>query len=261
MSPQRPKTVRVYYDGENVAYAEYAQKTKSLKAVLDAVQWAVRTKIAPAHAPAPSVLQYWYGDATSGEMQRHKDAVLERGLATRLVYTVRSKNSCDLAMTVDMMRDAYENTGLGGGERTDVYVVVTSDSDFRHVVQAMREKGRRVVGVGYRSCSSANVAAAYDAGDFLYIEDLVAEHEATPEEQAKRANEALKKEGEALKREGEALRRNAEALKKEGEAQKRNAEALKKESEAQKRICETLKKERDEALALATKKKPAASAK
>lgn len=225
MSPQRPKTVRVYYDGENVAYAEYAQKTKSLKAVLDAVQWAVRTKIAPAHAP--SVLQYWYGDATSGEMQRHKDAVLERGLATRLVYTVRSKNSCDLAMTVDMMRDAYENTGFAGSERTDVYVVVTSDSDFRHVVQAMREKGRRVVGVGYRGCSSANVAAAYDAGDFLYIEDLVAEHEATPEAQERRALEALKKEGEALRR---------------------NGEALKKENEAQKRVCEALKKERDEAL-------------
>ena len=241
MSPQRPKTVRVYYDGENVAYAEYAQKTKSLKAVLDAVQWAVRTKIAPAPAPAhapahaPSVLQYWYGDATSGEMQRHKDAVLERGLATRLVYTVRSKNSCDLAMTVDMMRDAYENAGLASsGERTDVYVVVTSDSDFRHVVQAMREKGRRVVGVGYRGCSSANVAAAYDAGDFLYIEDLVAEHEATPETQERRALDSLKKESESLK--------------KESEAQKRVCEALKKESEAQKRMCETLKKERDEAL-------------
>ena len=257
MSPQRPRTVRVYYDGENVAYAEYAQKTKSLKAVLDAVQWAVRTKVAPApaHAPAPSVLQYWYGDATSGEMQRHKDAVLERGLATRLVYTVRSKNSCDLAMTVDMMRDAYENAGLGGGERTDVYVVVTSDSDFRHVVQALRERGRRVVGVGYRGCSSANVAAAYNAGDFLYIEDLVAEHEATPEAQERRASEALKKEGEAM-------RRNGEALKKESEAQKRICEALKKESEAQKRTCEAMKKERDEALSLAPalKKKPVAGA-
>lgn len=241
MSPQRPKTVRVYYDGENVAYAEYAQKTKSLKTVLDAVQWAVRTKVAP--AAAPSVLQYWYGDATSGEMQRHKDAVLERGLATRLVYTVRSKNSCDLAMTVDMMRDAYENAGLtGGGERTDVYVVVTSDSDFRHVVQAMREKGRRVVGIGYRNCSSANVAAAYDAGDFLYIEDLVAEHEATSEAQERRALDALKKESEGLK--------------KESEAHKRMYEALKKESEAQKRMCEALKKERDEAL----KKKTAGAA-
>lgn len=245
MSPSR--TIRVYYDGENVAYADYAQKTKGLKTVLDAIQWAVRTKLLP-DTDRINVLQYWYGDATSNEMQRHKDAVLERGLSTRLIYTIKSKNSCDLAMTVDMMKDAYGSGGLMG-ERTDIYVIVTSDADFRHVAQALREKGRRIIGIGYRSCSTAAVTGAYEKGCFLNIEDIVEEYEMTPEMQKRRIeteNETVK---EAEQKEYEAQKRAFEMLKKENEAQKRNYDALRKEKDTLKTINESLKKERTELLA------------
>ncbi len=59
----------------------------------------------------------------------------------RLVHSGNGKNSADLLLTVDAMEVA-----LTGG--CEVVAIASSDGDFRHVAERMRERGLTVLGLG-----------------------------------------------------------------------------------------------------------------
>jgi hypothetical protein len=59
----------------------------------------------------------------------------------RLIHSGMGKNAADLLLCVDAME-----RGLGGA--CDVVVIVSSDGDFRHLAQRLRERGVTVVGMG-----------------------------------------------------------------------------------------------------------------
>lgn len=59
----------------------------------------------------------------------------------RLMHSGTGKNATDLLLTVEAMALAY-------GGQADTLVIVSSDRDFTHLAEHLREKGLRVVGMG-----------------------------------------------------------------------------------------------------------------
>lgn len=73
-----------------------------------------------------------------------------------MVNLAAGKNSTDIALAVDAI-------DLVLAERPDVVAVASSDSDFAPLVQRLREKGCRVVGLGQDGKTGDETRAVYDS--------------------------------------------------------------------------------------------------
>lgn len=79
--------------------------------------------------------------------------------------TSRVKNSVDVKMTADCIECAHSYSNIG------TYVLVSGDSDFIHVVNALRTMGKRVVIIGVSWSTSRRLADQVD-GLILYDADV-----------------------------------------------------------------------------------------
>jgi uncharacterized LabA/DUF88 family protein len=77
----------------------------------------------------------------------------------------RVKNSVDVKMTADCIECAHSYSNIG------TYVLVSGDSDFIHVVNALRTMGKRVVIIGVSWSTSRRLADQVD-GLILYDADV-----------------------------------------------------------------------------------------
>ena len=121
-----------------------------------------------------------YGDWTSPSMAGWKNSLLENAITPiqQYSYTV-GKNSSDSAMIIDAMDILYS-------EKTDGFVIVSSDSDFTRLAIRLREAGQRVIGIGERKTPSAFIAAC---DKFTYIEVIRAGGEEAQSEQEETKSE------------------------------------------------------------------------
>ncbi|MCL2250059.1 MAG: NYN domain-containing protein [Oscillospiraceae bacterium] len=102
-----------------------------------------------------------YGDWTSPVVSGWKSSLLENAITPIQQYSyTQGKNSSDSAMIIDAMDILYT-------ERTDGFVIVSSDSDFTRLAIRLREAGQRVIGIGERKTPRAFIAAC---DKFTYIE-------------------------------------------------------------------------------------------
>ena len=102
-----------------------------------------------------------YGDWTSSVVSGWKASLLENAITPIQQYSYTTgKNSSDSAMIIDAMDILYT-------EKTDGFVLVSSDSDFTRLAIRLREAGQRVIGIGERKTPSAFIAAC---DKFTYIE-------------------------------------------------------------------------------------------
>ena len=133
----------VLIDAENVP-------RKSIKSVMEEV----------AIYGTPTIKRI-YGDWTSPTIAGWKNSLLENAITPIQQYSYTTgKNSSDSAMIIDAMDILYS-------ERTDGFVIVSSDSDFTRLAIRLREAGQRVIGIGERKTPSAFIAAC---DKFTYIE-------------------------------------------------------------------------------------------
>ncbi len=102
-----------------------------------------------------------YGDWTSPSIGGWKASLLENAITPvqQYSYTV-GKNSSDSAMIIDAMDILYT-------EKTDGFVIVSSDSDFTRLAIRLREAGQRVIGIGETKTPNPFIAAC---DKFTYIE-------------------------------------------------------------------------------------------
>jgi len=102
-----------------------------------------------------------YGDWTNPMIAGWKSPLLENAITPIQQYSyTQGKNSSDSAMIIDAMDILYT-------EKTDGFVIVSSDSDFTRLAIRLREAGQRVIGIGERKTPSAFIAAC---DKFTYIE-------------------------------------------------------------------------------------------
>ncbi len=111
------------------------------------------------------VLRHSYGDW-------RQDQQLMRELATAGFVTqsaIRlnnfSKNLADMQIVVDTMETLID------GHQYRTYVLMTGDRDFTPLVQALRKRGKQVIGLGVRHTTSQSFASLCD--QYVYYEDIV----------------------------------------------------------------------------------------
>ena len=112
------------------------------------------------------IIKRSYGDWTSPNLQGWVSVFRE--FAIRPIQQFRfssGKNITDSAMTIDAMDILHSKD-------VDIFVLVSSDSDFTGLATRIREEGLRVIGVGRRVTPPAFVNAC---DKFLLLENLIGE--------------------------------------------------------------------------------------
>jgi uncharacterized protein (TIGR00288 family) len=110
------------------------------------------------------VLRRAYGD------WRQKAALTKELAATgfELQSSVRlssnSKNLADMQLVVDAMSTLIDRQNF------DTYVLITGDRDFAPLVQSLRKRGKKVIGVGVRHAVSSVLATLCD--NYIYYDEL-----------------------------------------------------------------------------------------
>ena len=111
------------------------------------------------------VLRHSYGDW-------RQDQQLMRELATAGFVTqsaIRlnnfSKNLADMQIVVDTMETLLD------GHEYSTYVLMTGDRDFTPLVQALRKRGKQVIGLGVKHTTSQSFASLCD--QYIYYEEIV----------------------------------------------------------------------------------------
>jgi hypothetical protein len=86
-----------------------------------------------------------------------------------------SKNLADMQMVVDSMGTLID------GQSFTTYVLITGDRDFVPLVQALRKRGKQVIGMGVRHTSSNSLVSLCD--EFVFYDELAsAMHKLVEEE-------------------------------------------------------------------------------
>ena len=127
-----------------------------------------------------------YGDWTNPLVSGWKAPLLENAITPVQQYSYTTgKNSSDSAMIIDAMDILYS-------DKTDGFVIVSSDSDFTRLAIRLREAGQRVIGIGERKTPHAFIAAC---DKFTYIEVIRANAAENAGENAGENGEAAAKPG------------------------------------------------------------------
>jgi len=120
-----------------------------------------------------------YGDFTSNRLQGWKDVLNEHAITPMQQFSyTQGKNATDSALIIDAMDILYTGD-------VDGYFIVSSDSDFTKLATRLREKGKRVYGMGEKKTPKPFITACEK---FIYIEVL--RHESPKARTGKETKEA-----------------------------------------------------------------------
>ena len=104
-----------------------------------------------------------------GDWRQHQNmpkVLAAAGFELQTTVNQMSKNLADMQMVVDAMETLIE------GHDFDTYVLVTGDRDFMPLVQALRKRGKVVIGIGVKHTSSKSLMNLCDK--YVFYEDLLA---------------------------------------------------------------------------------------
>lgn len=112
------------------------------------------------------VLRRAYGDWRQRESMTKELASAGFELQSTVRLNNMSKNLADMQMVVDAM------STLVDGHNFSTYVLITGDRDFVPLVQALRKRGKQVIGLGVRHTSSNNLVRLCD--HYIYYDEMIA---------------------------------------------------------------------------------------
>ncbi len=110
------------------------------------------------------VLQRAYGDWRQRPNLTRALAATGFELQSSVRLSNNSKNLADMQLVVDAM------STLVDGRIFATYVLITGDRDFAPLVQALRKRGKQVVGAGVRHTSSSSLVRLCDR--YIYYDDV-----------------------------------------------------------------------------------------
>jgi uncharacterized protein (TIGR00288 family) len=111
------------------------------------------------------VLRQSYGDWRQN--QKLLEQLTIAGFTTQSTVRINnfSKNLADMQIVVDTMDTLVDR------HQFDTYVLVTGDRDFTPLVQSLRKRGKRVIGIGVKHTTSRSLVELCD--EYIFYEDLV----------------------------------------------------------------------------------------
>jgi uncharacterized protein (TIGR00288 family) len=97
--------------------------------------------------------------------RRDRDQLLEFGIEPVHVFRSRGsgKNSADIRLVIDAIELLYQSP-------VDTFAIVSSDSDFVHLVNRLRAAGKTIIGAGPRATAPRTLVTSCD--QYLYLEYL-----------------------------------------------------------------------------------------
>ena len=118
------KKIALFIDAENIS-SDYA------KFIFDKVS-----------SYGEIIIKRIYADWTNEQSKNWKDNIGEYSITAIQCFTFASKkNSSDMYLTTDIAEILYE-------KNIDIFIIVSSDSDYTSWVQKIREKGKQALGFG-----------------------------------------------------------------------------------------------------------------
>ena len=118
------KKIALFIDAENIS-SDYA------KFIFDKVS-----------SYGEIIIKRIYADWTNEQPKNWKDNIGEYSITAIQCFTFASKkNSSDMYLTTDIAEILYE-------KNIDIFIIVSSDSDYTSWVQKIREKGKQALGFG-----------------------------------------------------------------------------------------------------------------
>ncbi|MCI0394098.1 MAG: NYN domain-containing protein [Chloroflexi bacterium] len=149
--------VAIFLDLDNVVIgAAEANLTFDINLVLDHIKEITNGRL---------VLRRAYGDWRQRENMTKELASAGFDLQSTVRLGSNSKNLADMQMVVDSLETLVD------GHNFATYVLVTGDRDFMPLVQALRKRGKQVIGMGIRHTTSAGLVRLCD--QYVYYEELV----------------------------------------------------------------------------------------
>ena len=151
------KDVAIFLDLDNILIgANEANLHFDINIILDHIQTVTQGRI---------VLRRAYGDWRQD--QKLLEQLTTAGFTTQSTVRINnfSKNLADMQIVVDTMDTLID------GHQYSTYVLMTGDRDFTPLVQSLRKRGKRVVGVGVKHTASRSFVGLCD--EYLFYEDLL----------------------------------------------------------------------------------------
>jgi uncharacterized LabA/DUF88 family protein len=152
-----PHDVAIFLDLDNLVIgAKQINLTFDINLILEHIKQRTNGRI---------VLRRSYGDWRQGQ-QLMKDLATV-GFTTQATIRLNnfSKNLADMQIVVDAMDTLID------GHQYSTYVFMTGDRDFTPLVQSLRKRGKRVIGVGVKHTTSASFVSLCD--EYIFYEDIV----------------------------------------------------------------------------------------
>ncbi|MBP6470469.1 MAG: NYN domain-containing protein [Chloroflexi bacterium] len=149
--------VAIFLDLDNLVIgAKQASINFDINLVLDKVREMTNGRV---------VLRRSYGDWRQD--QKLLEQLTTAGFTTQSTVRINnfSKNLADMQIVVDTMDTLID------GHQYSTYVLMTGDRDFTPLVQSLRKRGKRVVGVGVKHTASRSFVGLCD--EYLFYEDLL----------------------------------------------------------------------------------------
>lgn len=160
MTTSTTSDVAIFLDLDNISIgARDASLVFDVNLILEKVKEKTQGRI---------VLQRAYYDNQRQEHKVVRELTLA-GFVTQPAIAVNSyyKNLADMQITVDAMETLID------GHQLSTYVLITGDRDFTPLINSLRKRGKRVIGIGVRHTASPSLVSACD--EYFYYEDLVPE--------------------------------------------------------------------------------------
>lgn len=119
------KNIAVFIDGDNISASHYQKIIDELKQV------------------GRILTQRLYADFSRPTSNAWREYIMNYGIDAIQTFRISKKESTDNCLIVDCMRTLYHH------QMIEMFVIVSSDSDFSSLASEIRMQGKFCVGVGY----------------------------------------------------------------------------------------------------------------
>ncbi|MCP4363194.1 MAG: NYN domain-containing protein [Chloroflexi bacterium] len=149
--------VAIFLDLDNLVIgAKQANLTFDINLIVDHIKKMTNGRV---------VLRRSYGDWRQNQQLMKNLAVA--GFTTQSTIRINnfSKNLADMQIVVDTMDTLID------GHQYSTYVLITGDRDFTPLVQSLRKRGKRVIGLGVKHTASRSFVSLCD--QYVFYEEII----------------------------------------------------------------------------------------
>lgn len=166
MSNGNIRNIAVFIDGDNISASHYQK-------IIDELKQTGRI-----------LTQRLYADFSDSTSSAWRGYIMNYGIDAIQTFRIAKKESTDNCLIVDCMRTLYHH------QMIEMFVIVSSDSDFSSLASEIRMKGKFCIGVGY---NHTPMKLRNNCDRFIVIETLLVNKKKVEKNEKNEKNEKIDK--------------------------------------------------------------------